>query len=501
MEVMKIQMRNRDFSPCAPTRIDLQVEKLTWKAQGGPSAAWISGKTQDTGWGIQAAQWAQDVLRRPVDIIDQTGEKAWWGTIQRVEVQHGGFSLVYDLAELANRVCVEYWQREAQLEWTGVKTFTSWVDDLDSQRLYGIKEHIFRLGSMDEMEALQARDTLLTQHSLPRPHLKSLPQHSSGVQVRLECRGWWETLTWKAARFNDGYEGFVQPAQLTQNLGRSATSDAKVAQSFQTDYGAWKLGEAVVNIRAIGTNTDEVRCELCADANGVPGTMLASAVVSAAVISGARWWARFVFSTRAQIEANTRYWLVLSRTGLLQTSNYYFLYLDNTNSYPNGKLMFWNGTSWQDSNAGLADINFYVVGYISRLARLNELAGAGLGGQFLSGIQVNTAVSGDTLLWREGILNCGDELLNLLDSGGDGGRLLARVDADRRLVVSSLPAGQDWLFCLNGAGELRARSGRQARCVDQPAGQRVLLVNGWETRPVIIEELEWTPDGGLAVKW
>ncbi|MHB8819953.1 MAG: hypothetical protein ACYC7M_12930, partial [Bellilinea sp.] len=83
----------------------------------------------------------------------------------------------------------------------------------------------------------------------------------------------------------------------------------------------------------------------------------------------------------------------------------------------------------------------------------------------------------------------------------NGSRLLARVDADRRLVVSSEPAGQDWLFCLNGAGELRTRSGRVAMSLDQPAGQRVLLVNGWETQPVIIEELEWTPEHGLAVRW
>lgn len=501
MEVMKIQMRNRDFSPCAPTRIDLQVEKLAWKAQGGPSAAWISGETQDTGWGIQAAQWAQDILRRPVDILTRTGEKAWWGYIKRVEVQHAGFSLGVDLGELANRVCVEYWQREAQLEWTGLKTFTPWVDDLDSQRLYGVKERIFRLGSMDELEALQARDTLLVQHSLPRPHLNSLPRHNAGVKVRLECRGWWDTLIWKTAHFNDGYEGYVRPAQIAQFLGRSSSSDAKIGQSFKTAYGGWRLGEAVVNLRAIGLNTDGVRCELCGDANGAPGSTLGSAEVSAAVIGGARWWARFVFSPRVQINADTVYWLVFSRTGALNTSNNYQLYLDNTNGYPNGRLMFWNGTSWQDSSAGLADINFYVVGYVSRLERLKEMTGAGMGGQFLSGVQVNTAVNGDTLLWREGILNCGEELVTLLEAGGDGSHLLARVDADRRLVVSEVPGEGGWLFSINDAGQLRTRSGRLAVSGDQPAGQRLLLANGWDELSVIIEEMEWTPEGGLAVKW
>lgn len=501
MESMSIQIFNLDFSPAPPQPLDMRVERLTWKARGGPAAAWISGHTLAAGWGIQAAQWAQDALRRPLEIVDQAGEKAWWGYIHRVEVRHAGFSLVYDLSKLANRVCVEYWQREAQLEWTGVKTFTPWADDLDSQRRYGVKERVFRLGSMDELEALQAHGTLLADHCWPRPHLTGSPPTDKGVEVHLECRGWWDTLTWKTAHFNDGYEGYVRPAQIAQYLGRTTTMDARIGQSFKTAYGGWKLGEAVVNLRGIGLNADGVRCELCADANGTPGSALDSAEVSAAVIGGARWWVRFVFSQRVQIDADTVYWLVFSRTGILNTSNYYQLYLDNTNSFLNGKLVIWNGTGWQDSNNGQADINFYVVGYVTRLERLKEMTGAGMGGQFLSGVQVNTGVSGDTMLWREGILNCGEEVVNLLESGTDGSQLSARVDSSRRLVVSEMPGEGEWLFSINGAGQLRARSGRMAVSSDQPAGQRLMLANGWEEHSVIIEELEWTREAGLQVKW
>lgn len=124
-----------------------------------------------------------------------------------------------------------------------------------------------------------------------------------------------------------------------------------------------------------------------------------------------------------------------------------------------------------------------------------------MGGQFLSGVQVNTGVSGDTMLWREGILNCGEEVVNLLESGTDGSQLSARVDSSRRLVVSEMPGEGEWLFSINGAGQLRARSGRMAVSSDQPAGQRLLLANGWEEHSVIIEELEWTREAGLQVKW
>lgn len=500
METMTVRLYGRDFSLSTPERFELQVERLTWKTPGGPAAAWLSGATLDESWGVQAAQWAQDALRRPVEIRDRTGDLAWWGYVHRVEVQQGPLTLVYDLGELANRVCVEYWQREPQLEWTGVKTFTPWQDDLESQRMYGVKEQIYRLGSIHESEALQACSALLTEHGRPKSHLSAPGHCEKGVRIRLECRGWWETLTWRTAHFADGYEGFVRPAQVTQALGRSATADGKVAQSFQTGYGDWTAGEAVINLRAVGQNSDALRCELCADASGLPGNVLASAEVSASSISGVRWWVKFLFSPGVPIAADQPYWLVLSRTGAVNSSNYYQVYLDSSNGYPNGKMLTWNGSAWQDLNAGLSDINFYIVGYVTRAVRLSELAGAALGGQFLSGLRVNAAVSGDTLLWREGIRDCAEELTSLLQSSGEN-TLSARVDASRRLVVDAVPGADEWLFSLDRSGALRTRSGRSALPSDQPAGQRVMPANGWDDQRPVIAALEWTPDRGLRVIW
>lgn len=500
METMTVQLYERDFSISAPERFELQVDRLTWKDTGGPAVAQLSGAAPDESWGIQAAQWSLDALRRPVEIRDWSGEMAWWGYVHRVEVQQSPFNLTYDLAELANRVCVEYWRREPQLEWTGVKTFTPWLDDLESQRMYGVKERIYRLGSIHESEALQACNALLAGHSRPLPHLSASDSRDKGVRIRLECRGWWETLSWRTAHFTDGYEGFVRPAQATQTLGRNATADAKVAQSFQAGYGDWKAGEVVVNIRAVGQNSDALRCELCADASGLPGSVLASAEVSSAIISGARWWVKFLFSAGVPMEANRPYWLVLSRTGPVNSANYYQLYLDGSNGYPNGKSLTWNGSSWLDPTAGQGDINFYVVGYVTRLARLSELAGTNLGGQFLSGLRVNTAIDGDTLLWREGIRDCAEEWSNLLHNGGEN-TLTARVDSSRRLVVEAVPGAEGWLFSLDRDGVLRARSGRPALPSDQPDGQRVLLSNGWDGQRPVMTALEWTPGRGLQVTW
>jgi len=355
---------------------------------------------------------------------------------------------------------------------------------------------------MDESEALQSRDGLLTQASRPLPQSSQVAADQGLPQVRLVCRGWWETLKWRYARFNDGYQGFVKPGLTSQSFGRLPNVDARVAQSFQTPYGDWLCGEAVVNIRAVGSNTDQVLCELCSDTGGVPGSVLASATVDASAASNVRWWVKFRFGTRLAILANTPYWLVFSRSGGLSSTNYYQLYSDLANSYPGGKLMIWNGSAWVDVNSGTADVNFYTTGFISRLIRMQELAAVDRGGQFLTGVQVNSVVDGDTLLRREGIQDCQSELADLLAQGDSSGtRLLALVEADRRLVIYSQPAEADWQFNLDSQGVLRSRSGRAVWSHDLPAGQRMHLANGWlQSRP-LIESVEWTPQDGLRVKW
>ena len=502
MERMQVRLYQRDFSERIQISPALQVERLTWKALGGPAEAVLTGSLPTQDLTSRAAEWAADTLGVPVTVTNQTGENAWWGYVERVEIQQNGLQLVYDLAEMANRVCVEFWQPEPQLEWTGARTFTAWADDLDSQRIFGVKERFFTLRSMDESEAIQARDALLAQHCRPLPQVRQVAANEKAARLRLVCRGWWQTLQWRMACFNDGYQGLVLPGQTTQNLGRGAATDDRIAQSFQTTYGGWCCGEVVVNIKSVGSNTDQVICELCADASGVPGTTLASAAVDASVVSKLRWWVKFLFGTRPSILANTPYWLVFSRSGALSTANFYQLYTDAANSYLPGKLMFWNGSAWLDAGSGSTDINFYTTGFISRLSRMQQLAAVDRGGQFLTGLQVNSPVSGDTLLWRQGRQDCQSELADLLVQGDSSGSpLQAVVEADRRLAIHSQPAENDWQFTLDNQGTLRTRSGREVCSHDLPAGQRVHLANGWlETYP-LIEAAAWSPQDGLRVSW
>ena len=193
MEQMQVRLYRRDFSEVIQSAPALQVERLTWSVMGGPAEAVLTGSMPGKDWAARSAEWALESVGKPVMVTNQTGEAAWWGYVQRVEIQQDALQLVYDLAELANRVCVEYWQPEPQLEWTGSHTFTAWADDLESQRIYGVKERIVTLRSMDESEALQARDALLAQVSRPQPQVSQVAAGQRLPQIRLVCRGWWET--------------------------------------------------------------------------------------------------------------------------------------------------------------------------------------------------------------------------------------------------------------------------------------------------------------------
>ena len=145
MEQMQVQMYRRDFSEEFSSSPMLQVERLTWSALGGPAEAVLTGSLPGKDWAVRSAEWAQESLGRPVLVANQTGEASWWGYVHRVELQQDALGLVYDLGEMANRVCVEYWQPEPQLEWTGAHTFTAWADNSQSQAIYGVKERIFTL--------------------------------------------------------------------------------------------------------------------------------------------------------------------------------------------------------------------------------------------------------------------------------------------------------------------------------------------------------------------
>ncbi len=483
--------------------LDLRVEKLSWCAEGGPLQADLTAEIADRPLRGGFPAGLTELAGRGLRVFNAAAEPVWWGYLARIEVRRGSLVWNLDLRRMANRVAVQYWQRQAYLEWQGEKTFSAWAEDARSISRYGVKERVLFLNSLLEGQAEAARDAWLAASSQPGGQTATLPATSAlsagQIRLRLICRGWWETIGWRYAHLFDGYEGYIRAASSNQSLGRYAGSDALLAQSFQTGYGPWQCGEALIRLQQTGGCSDGVTVTLCPDASGVPNTAapLTGQTVPASVIQGVHW-VRFILPSPPAIQANTPYWLVLQRSGALNPSQYYFVMRDDTNAYPRGHLRVWNGSSWTTPSGGLADINFYLVGYKLRSERIQELTGASLGGQFLSGLRLQLAAPGYTLLWRDGTLTCLEELRELLLAGDAGGRrLLAEVCADRSLLIRGEPGEDEVDYAIAPDGSIRALSGAEVSLASPAAGRRALLAPGWLDQPVLIWKAEWTPRDGL----
>ena len=74
-----------------------------------------------------------------------------------------------------------------------------------------------------------------------------------------------------------------------------------------------------------GSPTDAIQCQLYSDSSGEPGTLIdtASNTVSGAGLTGTKEIHTFLFDAGNFLNVSNGYWLVLSRTGSQDVSNYY----------------------------------------------------------------------------------------------------------------------------------------------------------------------------------
>ncbi|GIV82516.1 MAG: hypothetical protein KatS3mg051_1870 [Anaerolineae bacterium] len=497
-EPLTIRWFLRDDTPSLPPPFPVRVERLVWEEPGGAAVAVLRADCGACSL-LDAAEWAADALRRPLILYSPAGEACWNGFIGRVEILNGAAGLYFDLSHLANRVAAVYSPLVNEPPFTARRTRSDWVEDRLSQSRYGRKERLLHLNEEQPESLLAACRAALQGSALPQGQA-FLPARPSPPAMRLIGRGWFSTLNWAYLRVDGGVEGFVEAAQTTQTLGRSATSDALLAQSFQTADGPLYLLEAGLNLRRSGTPGDEITLTVCADQNGVPGAGLASVSLPAALISSGRMWARFRFEQPPLLQANTPYWLRIGRSGALNTSHYYILYRESGDPYPRGKMLQWNGSAWVDTSGGLTDLNFYISAGQSRRTRVLELCAAPAGGQFLRSVHLRAELDGVVPFADEGLRPCGAVLLDLLSRGDtQGRRLRALVNAERDLIIEPLPPEDNPAWLLGMDGRLTALSGRPARLGEPLTGEWARLSGGGAARPLLLRRVVWTPQAGLRV--
>lgn len=136
-----------------------------------------------------------------------------------------------------------------------------------------------------------------------------------------------------------------------------ATARTKWAQEF-TETNGYLIEKITLTLKKTGAPADNFQVAVQADNAGAPsGTDLAIATKAGGTITTSAVSYALSLNVTASTTANTKYWLVFSRNGAVDGSNYYWIASDNTSStYASGKMWNWNGSVWTDQ--GPADFGF-----------------------------------------------------------------------------------------------------------------------------------------------
>lgn len=171
-----------------------EVGPLTWRAQGGCEKATIEVSPSNQNK-INQLWDMLEMVRCPVTMTDEKGREVWWGFVNAVTVQAGGWKVGSTLSGMANKVAVLYSYKDGSNE---VSAMTDWASDVKSVAEYGTLEYIGSLGNISTQAAAEAkRAALLDLMKKPQSKAERVdPGESSGT---LECKGWFYSLDWRAA--------------------------------------------------------------------------------------------------------------------------------------------------------------------------------------------------------------------------------------------------------------------------------------------------------------
>lgn len=370
-----VKLYQRDFS--APLKLDgltMRVRSYAFHEEGGPEQAEIDvlGGREDL-WELV------ELLRCPVEILDEDEEVVWWGFLSRAEIHDGVMVDAVSLDEMYNRMALAYTTSIPGLSTPGDRATTAWAEDAESVGTYGTKEILLSLPSATASEAENARDYELTQRKYPLPVTTVGNGYVDPPQGRIVCRGWWDTLDWVAYTRAAGLEqnaetqGDVNLSGPTETvIGTShltlsgsqafgnATATTKLEMSFSL-AGNMTLTELAIRIQTNGAPADDVLLKLYSDAAGVPNTLLATATISTGTITGTLAWVTETLDTPYAGIAATTYHLEISRSGANDAVNYYTVSVDEGLGYAGGQLKIWNGSAWVARSPN-ADLAFQVLG-------------------------------------------------------------------------------------------------------------------------------------------
>lgn len=458
---MNLIFKERDFGDAVITPdVVYVVQSYSFHALGGPNQATVQA------YGTKTALWELlNWLRAPVEIVNDAGTAVWWGYVAEVTISFNAIEIGVSIGSMYNRVNVVYSYIEPGAAAIGTRADTGWAQDDESVSAYGTRELRHSLSGDTPESAEQARDTLLEVLKLPQAVL--MPSYGrSQLNARLTLRGWWATLGWTYFSRAAFEESLTDVEASDQEMG-AASGNEKVAQSFQISE-AWDAYSIKVKLRTEGSPSDNVTAQLCEDNSGSPGTVLDSDTVASSSIGATLDWVTFTLSAPAALSASTTYWVVISRSGAVDGTNYYVTGVDEALGYASGVFRLYDGASWVARGTD-ADMLFQVTGVEETTIQIEAMANDE--GQFLVGVEIEDASGVYTSPYRDGDATALAEIASLLQRGTmNNRRLLAEVRQDRYLRVYEEAAKSESAITLfmDDAGVLYAKWNSEPLSEDAP---------------------------------
>jgi hypothetical protein len=442
--------------------LELWPVRYSWNAVGGPEGAEIavSGTVAQL-WGVLG--W----LRCPVEITDAKGQRVWWGYVAEVELQTGALTVGLSLDDCWTRVAVAYERKLPGQETAGGRATTLWQLDQAASEEYGVKEKLATMDTATDAEAAQYRDRILADVKWPIP---TLTLGGSGEpRATLVCRGWWSTLEWRLyshAAISEGNPAWPDGFMATGSAGEMRKAQ-KFALGTDQPFTATRVGVLAAKTAAPPSS---LRVGIHADNAGLPGTRLAyhdwtTDEVYRAADNRRYEWLYGDLDTQIALAYGTNYWFHVARADGAGSSEHYYTGYQQSNSYPRGLLLNYDGSNWAEASYGghSIDIPFIVDGVWTSANLIDSIIASE--GEFVTAIDHESASGLYLNPQRFGDLTALGELEKLIETGTTNDRrLLMSVtlanDKTRRLRVFEEPAATAATYRLQLDGTLLDSYGR-----------------------------------------
>lgn len=440
---------NRDFTNRAQPMLNQSVRFMRWSTMGWCDKAEItaSGDYKDVGDLLE-------LLRCPVEIMDEHGDVIWWGYANSVSYQRAAMQITYSLDTMFNYVTVTYsWIAPGSNE-VGVRKTTAATSDADSISFYGTKELVHSVSGMTDASAVQARDNVLAKHRFPRGVLSagfgaSLPPTGSvttGAAITIGCNGWWYTLGWRYAD--------VGPASRLRYVGTSATT-VNFGNNASRAYGRQSITlTESTNIVGLWLGLGKVSAPLdnliigvyLADANGDPsGAALATCTIAGTALTTTLTLTYCDLTADVQLPAGTVIAVKYSRSGAVDGTNYYKCSGYAATGYAGGTWEIFDGANYV-ADAAILDTYFDLltnplVETTQQIKDLTTSYGALLD---YGNTWIIDASGVSTFANKDGSTTALAEILEMAKLGySDGARMVCKITRGRQLEIykaSTTPA-------------------------------------------------------------